>query len=270
MTRQCALAVPLAALLVMALPSPTPAQELLIPLTGAEEADARLKNDYYIRKSTYGAKRYRLVKVNTDLLKAKGEISISLFDGQAVRAEARSVDIDTRTGSIAWTGQIIQKMLRKEDLVNQLGSAEAAETAFAGLTRVSIGASLFETDEASGANLGILIDPMEILAPVTPNRFEEASKDPRLFYGVNATFTPQIVPGVYVLEPLGMGGPYHLLYEIDKAKSITPVDGFADGVAPDAEQLEKMQKYEEFLEALGEDPREAIIIDRLRQAELLK
>lgn len=245
--------------------------ELLTPLTESEEADARAKNDYYIRKFTYAAKRYRLVKVNSDVLMSKGPISIRLFDDVSLNAEAKSVDIDKRTGAITWIGRLAQPGFRSEDLLDQLHTVEAADLVFEALTRVEIYTFLHEVDKASGANLEILIDPRELLAPAKINRFENAKNDSNQFYGVSATLIPQTTPGRYELTILGMGGPYHILYEIDESKLIIPdnVDGPIN-VTDDPERARKMREYEAFRESLGEDPREAIIVERLQRAGLLQ
>lgn len=63
---------------------------LLETVDESELAEARLANDwfindYFIKQETYFAKRYRIVKVNVDLLLNSPEIEIELFDGQSVR-----------------------------------------------------------------------------------------------------------------------------------------------------------------------------------------
>ncbi len=247
------------------------APELLSPLTASEEAVVRAKNDYYIRKHTYAASRHRLVKVNTDLLTTAGPISITLFDDVSLVADGKSVDIDNLTGSIIWHGQIAEPGISAEDLIEQLGSAEAADLAFRAITRVDIYAFLNEVDKASDANLEILIDSRELLAPSRIDRFSNAKNNPDQFYGVNATLIPRVSPGRYELTLLGMGGPYHILYEIDETKLIFPdnVDGPVRAEI-DPATARKLREYEAFRISLGEDPRETIIIERLKREGLIQ
>ena len=54
--------------------------ELLVPVTGSEEASARAYNDHFLQKHTYAAKRHRIMKVKAGLLMDAEVFTVTLFD----------------------------------------------------------------------------------------------------------------------------------------------------------------------------------------------
>lgn len=226
--------------------------ELILPLTEAEEAEVCAKNEYFIRKHAYVAKRYRLVKVNADLLRETGRLSIEFFNDERVDVDGTKVDINTVTGAISWFGILdVPDQLTKEDLISRVGSEAAAEAMHKSIYGVNIQANLYETDHRSGANLEATVDPREFLLPSEQraNRYEAARTDKNKFYGVEATFKALKAPTGIVLTPLGMGGPYHILFEVDETK----IRDFR--LAPDdPENLRRRREYDQFLKSLGDDP----------------
>lgn len=87
------------------------APEFLIPVTGSEEAMSRVNNPYFLKKETYFAKQYRIVKVNTELLLNADQIKISLFDDLSATLQVTitiSVDVQSDGLSINWKGHFIE------------------------------------------------------------------------------------------------------------------------------------------------------------------
>ena len=221
-------------------------QELLTPVTGRELAEVTAKNAYFLKKHLYGAKRHRIVTADIDVLLSREPFVISLFNGDSLTLEP-SHNQSYNTGlPIIWTGSISKPYISADQLrVRQHIGKKEAKLRHDAMFGVNIAASRYEYDIESGANF--------------PTRALRSHSGNSSYYGMTANIFFPGAPGIYYLRPVDMGGPYHILVEIDPSKMITP------GPLDDPENPEralKLRDLEEFLESLGEDPRRAIIREK--------
>ena len=169
---------------------------LLEPLSAAEEADARSRNGYFLPKTTFIAKQYRLVKVNMELLEADGEIVIPLFDGDSMTVNSKEIKINYVSGYLEWHGEqegdpdqpsweIIEKAL-----ADQGYNSEQAKVIYNSVIRrtdVRIVMSYHERDEKTGANLNPVHGFLEAISPCKVDRFSRYSLDPNFVRGASAS-----------------------------------------------------------------------------------
>lgn len=242
-------------------------QELLLPLTGDELNRAQEENEYYIRKHTFDAKRYRLVKVNADALLSGEDIRITLFEDDTLIASSTLVEVDERTDAIRWKGNVNHPTLRPESLLDKYGSIEAAQTVYNALMGVEFFGFPNELDQATGFNFEIQVDPMELLQS-NAGPIDSASRNDNQFYGITSNFSPNTLRGSYSLHLLGRGGAFHILTERDESKTYKRDDhGNIDLTDPGTAQL--WSDYQEHKADLGPDPKEELLEERLRNAGLL-
>lgn len=269
-------------------PLTTQAQEpvLLEPLTKSEEAVARAENHYFIREATFAAKRHRLVKVDIDLLETRGEIVIPLFDGEKMVVDFKDIKIDKVGGGFRWDGRLVQDKFTEGLFLDHLpvSNVDAAGLIFESLTEVTIIVDLYERDRKSGANLIPVTTFADAMSPNKPDRYAQrhSNANPDNILGVTATLYPQIIPGEYRLQMLGMGGPYHILYEVDPSREliaendVVEPDGSVADAFPSASENEKrkyhtlQQEIDAFRESQGENPHDALYRQKMKEKGMLK
>ena len=254
---------------------------LLEPLSAAEEVDARLQNGYFLPKETFTAKQYRLVKVNMELLETDGELVIPLFDGDEMTVNSTEIKINEVSGYLEWHGereghpdQPSWEIFEK-DLADQGVNSEQAKVIYNSViqhTEVRIVMSYYERDEETGANLNPVHGILDAMSPCKVDRFSRYSSDPNYVRGASASLKSLDNERSYRLEMMGMGGPYHVLYEIDSARVMTPgndmiVPGqpYQSGLTPEQDQKNaRLRREKNALElTIGPNPHDALYEERI-------
>ena len=277
------------------LPLQTLAQDRVLfePLTEREEADARAKNTYFIGIHTFAAKRHRLVNVNIELLETDGRIVIPLFDDNKIVADSTAIKIREASGTLSWRGQLVQDAVTEEVILQSLVDqgvpehldhprrVELARTLFADLTNVQIGAGFYERDSKTGANLNPIpftgLTAAGLLGAISScqsNRYAQYSSNPGFVRGASAYLGVLNEPTQYRLKMLGMGGPYHILYEVDPSRQIVsgndvivPGEPYESGLSEEQEQKNEilMQELKVLKESLGDNPHDALYDEKMKQ-----
>jgi len=266
---------------------------LFEPLTSSEEADARARNSYFIGKHTFGAKRHRLVNVNIELLETDGRIVIPLFDRKEIVADSTAIQIRKTSGTLSWRGQIVQNIVTEEVILQAMddqgvpehldhsGRAKVARTLFAQLTEIQISAGFYERDSKTGANLNPITFTgltaagiLGAMSPCQPNRYEKYSADSNFVRGASANLRVPNESATYRLDMLGMGGPYHILYEVDPSKrevpgnDVIPVGGpYESGLSEEQERKNEALRleFEVLNQSLGDNPHDVLYEERMKQ-----
>ena len=229
------------------------APEFLIPVTGSDEAIARVNNPYFLKKETYFAKQYRIVKVNTDLLLNADQIKIPLFDDLSVTLQVSKVNVHVNGFTIGWTGRFIEPSVSVDDLVAGGLSPKRAEALFQHVNSLSISAAQISFDETT-----------RLKYPHYFPRFEKFLNSTRKFssdgksavYEVGFLIEGIVLPKTYELIPLFSDPQYHVLIEVDRNKLfVKPFEDDDTSYTETPENIAKRQQYRDFLDALGPDPR---------------
>lgn len=272
---------------------------LFEPLTASEEADALARNSYFIGKHTFAAKRYRLVKVNIELLEIDGRIVIPLFDREKIVADSTAIEIRKTSGTLSWRGQVVQDKVTEEVILqalenqgvpehlNEADRAKVARELFAQLTEIQISAGFYERDSRTGANLNPITFTgltaaglLGAMSSCQPNRYKKYGVDSNFVRGASAYLTMPSEPAKYRLDMLGMGGPYHILYEVDPSRLevsgndvIVPGEPYQSGLSEAQERRNEILRLElEVLnQSLGDNPHDVLYekrMDQVRDAEL--
>ncbi len=236
--------------------------ELLTAVTGSEEATVRAVNEYFLKKHLYIAKRHKIVRVNANLLASVEIFRLSLFDNDSLVAKVTELDIRRRGSSIRWEGEIVDPPFTVEDLVGQGQDLARAKMIHATFFNLSVNAALMCYDEKTGVNSptyarnGDGACDCQSLDPAANSSVFQAvlASFSVLSFLPNAYKVQLAPPREYRLEVLEMGGPYHILIEIDQDKVISP-GPFDDPDNP--EMGVKRRQYRDFMGSLGEDPRRA-------------
>jgi hypothetical protein len=255
---------------------------LIEPLSAVEEADARSQNGYFLPKETFSAKQYRLVKVNMELLETDGELVIPLFDGEKLVARSIEIEVNRESGYLVWHGErdkdanqpsweVFEKAVADQGL-----SSEAAKLMFNSYVeqrQIRINVNYHEQDEETGANLNPVTGLFDALSPCTVDRFARYSSDPNYVRGVSAALESLDTKKSYRLEMLGMGGPYHVLYEIDPSRMtipgndvIVPGEPYHSGLTPEQDQRNMLliQERNDLEQRIGPNPHDALYEVRIQ------
>lgn len=253
--------------------------ELLIPVTGKEEQRASEVNSYFLKKDGYFASRYRIVRVNTDLLLGpEEELTISLFDGVKVPVVRKELDVRNEGINFAWHGSYATVSVTAEQIAqaNPGMSLDMARQLYSTVYEFQIGGTQFvydqnpaEAEELAGMrqdrSTGRLVHQKERLAAKL--------LDGTTIYSVSFNIRP-ILPSksssrnqehlspTYQLRPLPMDRRYSVLYEMDADKIIEFSDDM-DSLSPD--EAENVREYRSLLQSLGDDPRKTKISMESRQ-----
>jgi hypothetical protein len=235
---------------------------LLETVDESELAEARLAsdwfiNDYFIKQETYFAKRYRIVKVNVDLLLNSPEIEMELFDGQSLRLRVTSADVHPANSSIGWTGHFVHPEITTNEIVKSGLPEEDANFLAPAANSQVIGAAEISYN-ANTRRKYPWYDP----------RFAEHASATRAYsddgksrvYDVSFFMNHSKLPGIYELRSLASDPRYHVLIEHDPEKTfVTPIEkpasAYQSGSVDSAENAAKRHRYQEFLDSLGPDPR---------------
>jgi hypothetical protein len=221
--------------------------ELLIEVTGSEEATVRAENEYFLKKHLYFAKRHRIVRINDAALESQEAIRISTFDRESLIVAVTKREVDRNGFTTGWEGEIAEPPFSAKELMDQVPTLEEAKLLHSSMFTVVISTARYAYDELTGA--------------ITPTRADEdpenASPRSSSFYGLHANISIPTLSGQYRLRSLEMDPRYHILIEDDQAKLFPP------GPLYDDEHPElgvRRRQYAEFLRSLGEDPRRSTIL----------
>ena len=255
---------------------------LLEPLSAVEEADARSQNVYFLPKETFSAKQYRLVKVNMELLETDGELVIPLFDGEKLVAKSIEIEVNRESGYLVWHGERNQDANQpswevfEKAVVDHGLSSEVAKMMFNSdveRRRIRINVNYHEQDEATGANLNPVTGLIDALSPCKVDRFTKYSSDPNYVRGASAHLESLDTKKAYRLAMLGMGGPYHVFYEIEPSRMtipgndlIVPGQPYQSGLTPQQDQRNMLLILErkELEQRTGPNPHDALYEVRIQ------
>ena len=236
---------------------------LLQDIQDSERATLRQINDYFLKVHLYDALNYRIVRVNMDALRSGEAIDIPLFNGRSVSIEPISTQVRNEGAMLIWNGRISNPSISVQELASQVGSFDQASAIHDSLFRVKFIAAQYETDQGSQLNIPyVAARRTGEQKPTGPKKVGGTSAQP--FYGVTGSFRNQDSSSEYRIFPLEMGGPYHLLVELDQSKIVSP------GPLNDADHPEMSQKRrerEEYMRSLGDDPRKEILKNLERQEQ---
>lgn len=228
--------------------------EFLVAVTGSDEAIAQAKNDYFLKKNTYFARRYRIVQVNVGLLESVERFRISLFDDESITVEVARLKIMHDGLSIRWKGRITEPTLSVENLITGGITPEDAKIAHSAIVGLRIVAAEVSYDEATGRKYSYYFPKFESFRySNSRNTSGGNASEPEKSALYDVIFTIEaLLPYQYWLRPLETDPRYHVLIEIDPNKefSIGPLD---DPENP--EQGAKRRQYRDFIRSLGPDPR---------------
>ena len=236
------------------------ADEFLVPISSDEEQTLAQRNDYFLKKHGYIAKRQQIVRVDAGLLTEADSFRITFFEDAAITVRVKDVDIVHEGKAIRWTGEIIDPDLSAARLIDDGVDSDEAKVAAAELSKISIGAYQVALDQNQRRKYQI-----------RSNRFDDIVKRRvagSIDYDVSETFGvyfDELNPNRYSrfrLIPFDQEPGYHLLIEVDRDKIVParPHSGIED-----AENARKRIEYQQFLDSLGPDPNQAILQREERQ-----
>lgn len=245
--------------------------ELLIPVIGEEEQRVLAANQYFIKKGSYFAKRYRIVRVDTDLLLGSDEaLTISLFDDVSIPVVRKEISVRNGGVNFTWRGRYASVPFTPDELAsfNPGMSLEHAERLYDSLFEIRIGGTqyVFDKDPANAEGVaGMRQDPETGRLIYETERLAQKLKEGTIVYGVSLNLLPLIPESIrqgqkplsveYQIRSLPMDRRYSAVYELDPDKRLPMGDG---NYNPTPKQAEKLRQYKEFLESLGDDPRDAV------------
>jgi hypothetical protein len=232
------------------------ASDLLLPVPPDELRKVQKAAAYFLKKHLYFAKRHRIVTVDIAVLENEDRFDIPLFDGMVLTVEKTIAEFAANRTIYRWVGRNVDAPYTVGDLMAFGQSLESAEVMYTALARVSITGGLIEYDRGNDASFPYY---RELPDNTTAGLTLASKPEDDLFFGFVAKLPSPGSDGVNWLLPLEMGGNYHLLFEVDHENM---VPGGDSGETKDPAAASKRQKYNEFMDALGEDPRRAMLRER--------
>lgn len=211
-------------------------RELLIPVQPEISSELRHKNEYFLKRELYFAKDSKIVVLDVDALIANVPITISLFDGESVNYIPYDLEIRSET-IINWTGSPEWPSSSKGGKFRQSLIDEGNEKLFIDVYGMHFGLGLYEYADSLDANFTV--------------RARQATLSENYFWGVNTAIYVYDKGRRYFIRPLNMGGPYHVIYEIDEEKTFPPGPRYDIWNRSNGR---KRRDYQEFIENLGKDP----------------
>lgn len=225
-------------------------RELISAVKGTQLADIRSRNNYFLQKHTYFAKRHRIVEVNGELLESDEKFVIPLFGNDSLIVQVLRRDTDDNGSILYWSGTVIEPVIPASDLVSQGMSPEQAELAHANLFGISISAVRFKHEDVTGESYRVSAPSVHAGRPESD--VNQSGPDSNVYYEVATEFIAAKLGVEYRLASLEMDRRYHVLVEVDDAKRVTE-GPFDDPEYP--EEGRKRRQYKEFVDSLGPDPR---------------
>jgi len=212
--------------------------ELLIDVDSTSAYAKEVRGYYSYRDHEYFAKpdRFKLVRVNLDLLKSDEPFVIRLFGNDVLMVRKISARSDSELYE-SWTGTILDPALETTDEH--------------GPFTISISSGAIDRNTGTGETR----NPLDSFAPdeVGDNAIVE-----RLF-AIEATivipFEMTTMSGEYRILPLAENPDYHLLMEVDPSKKLPWFDSEADALKAGPELRRRYEEQLEHKRSLGPDPR---------------
>jgi len=227
-------------------------EQLLTPITGPELTAVKSNNDYFLKKSLYTASWHQIVSADVELLLSGEPFVITLIGNDSITVEPIEINTMGDGAGIVWIGQVQNPARSVSDMLSETGNEKEAQIAHEAAYGVTITGSRAELDTATGINIPIFTqNEQKAMRP----EFRGSGDSSKWFYQIGATLKSRKSGKVYSLSSLEMGGPYHLLKEIDPEKVMRP--GFVDA-SREPERAKKRKDWRDFLDSLGEDPREEL------------
>jgi len=241
------------------------AKEILQPLDGIEIDAIMEKHCYEIKETTYFAKNYRIVKVDTKYLiesEPGATFDIPLFDGNNLTIAKSSAD-HPYPHSWNWKG-LIQDVYLSQRITQEGLPPQLEQMGIERFKRMMMGVDLFimnwdlirETNEPSF--VGNRLDENSDLV-IPPNQYQQPVSGLILdaFQSVLGHITHRTPDGLvteYSLSPVDNDPRFHLFIERDPAKVIVMGDGNYDSADTFSAEMKKRQNdYENYRDALKQE-----------------
>lgn len=264
------LALSLASLSLLPVATLAQAPELFIPVTGSEETIVRTKNDYFLKRELYFAKRHRIVRVDSALLLQRDgppdRITVNLFDDVKLLYEV--------TQPIRPSGD--HRLLSfKAQLVNSPTSIDELRSLNSSLTRAGAEQVLRSIYQLSVTGRQYVHDPVRDRywptflindhgygCPASQGHPKQLKPTAETFYAFSSEIMHPFTNEKYILTYPYSDPRYNVIWQIDPSKTIVTPDDPAAAIQWSSEQLKrenevKRRAYAEFLGYLGDDPRQA-------------
>lgn len=223
--------------------------ELLVPVTEEEEGTVRANDSYLLKRYSYFSKRHRIVRVNSNVLFNEPRFRITFFDDASIIVRRERVN---RGAMVTWEGQMENQPITVEELVRAGDSPDVARDWYSALVNVSISAAKQVYDPKTGRSESLVKRDLRTLRP---NNAVDSAKGQYAFYQASAEISPLSMGKTYRLRPLEWDSRYHILYEEDPAKRISP-GVFGGGPFNETDMRYRQLQYKQYLEFLGPDPRD--------------
>ncbi len=245
------------------------APELLVAVTGSEEAVVRAKNEYYLKKESYFAKRYRIVQVNTDLLMQRGEpneqITVNFFDGVRLTYDVVDSKIPPGGNSIRFEALLTNPPLTVKDIAETDSSMSqyAAQLIYDSAYGLSLVGARYVHDKKRDRFWPVGIFNNWVMGrPIPLSKPKKLNPRHETFFAVATEIIDPFSRTKYVLKPLVSDPRYHAVIDIDDSKIFTKPDHPNDTFPwlteeSKGENTARRRAYDEFRLSLGDDPRSA-------------
>lgn len=254
-------------LLMLPLVASAERPDILVPEQDAEFANELVANSQFIQKELYFAKRWRVVRVNTDLLLSdQTELSLPLFDSTAIPVTRDKLEERNARSTFTWYGHCDYKSFSLESFItfNPQRSEDEARRLYNNLVGVQITGERFVYDEdpaQSVALSGMHFDNESGRFVYERERHGDLEDRGTVVYDVRFDLRPVLPPSArppgqqlgtveYRLRSMPVDRKYAILYEVDEAKLVPRIEV---GAIPTPEQSAKIERYRRHLEALEKD-----------------
>lgn len=221
---------------------------LFQPLNEDQTERAISDNEYFVKRNTFDAKRFKIVRVRHELLIGADQFQIDFFDELSVRIAVRKVDSYYDARTIRLTGTVVQPAISVEDLIRFGLEPDEAKDVQSGLIDVEIYASDIYFDETTRTKFEH--DQAEFKNARQPTR--QIPRDVNATFDVSTDPANPFVRERYVLRPFPGEKDLHLLTEVDFSKHYKRAE---PGETESPENREKRNNFEEYLDSIGPDPR---------------
>lgn len=236
--------------------------EFIISLSPDLESRIIQENRFDVEEAAFFAKRYRIVRLNTDLLfEDTSEIAISPFPDVTIRLRKQSFNRRNNDLGFTWTGRYTDTPLSRQEFIAQQGPSDASAERTAGriydkIFSVRITGSKYTFDQKTGKTKslsGMRYDPVQRRHVTEHEKFLADSRpDLAVFYEVLFNLHPPAIDSesnfpysaAYLLRSLPGDRRYHVIYELDESKTVPTR---LENAKPTAEQAERLRRYNDDL-----------------------
>lgn len=227
--------------------------ELLIDVDPASSFAKEARDYYSYRDHKYFAKpnRFKLVRVNLELLESDEPFAISLFDDDVLIVEKISAsNVSDLYGM--WTGTVLDPPPppTMEFLSGGATPQDATEARLRWFT-ISISSGSVDRNTETGETRNAMLS-------FSPDEVSDSSVVERLFAVESTIIIPfelTTMSGEYRLLPLVENPDYHLLMESDPSKKLPWIESEEDALKIGPELRRRYEEQLEHKKSLGPDPR---------------